>query len=133
MKDYRLSDLQKFCYEQRRSKHSCSDCVLNEECMQYFGYSYTPAQWNIQANPLKYLILSVYDGGYKWSVKSSLGDCDQDSADQTYMDPQLVEIVNHIHGDVQTLVYNPSSEFLASVLNNFDLVMICEDGNIEIL
>ena len=83
---------------------------------------------------MEYLFLSNYDGGYNWTIKSSLGDYSADTYDNTKVPPVIKDIVDEVVlGRNYVPIGNSAKDILEVFGVYFDLIMLCEDGDINII
>ena len=83
---------------------------------------------------MEYLFLSNYDGGTNWTIKSSLGDVEKNK-DTTKCHPLLLTIISFLEANEYKAFENELRDVLSlgCILINFDLVVLCEDGNITVI
>lgn len=73
---------------------------------------------------MKYIILSIYDSWYEYSCNINGTFYDE----ETNICRQLYNTEWGMHPK-----YNSVNEYLLKEYNDYDLIVVCEDGNIEIL
>lgn len=82
---------------------------------------------------MEYLFLSNYDGGYNWTIKSSLGDYNAKTYDSTKVPPVIKDIVDAVVLNNLVPLGNSANDILEAFGIYFDLIMLCEDGDINII
>lgn len=81
---------------------------------------------------MTYLILSNYDGGTNWSIKSSLGNLSKEDNIEKFP-PLLKAICSYMWDNEFRAFEYELKDALDSISPNFDFVMLCEDGNIRVI